>query len=74
LDINLEDLGGQMSNGFDLLALIRADQELCHISVIVSSGMNYQEESKAAGASGFMMKPYMPDDLLDLIKANISNT
>ena len=72
LDVNLDDLGSQLTNGFDLLAAIRKDQDLCHINVIVSSGMNYLEESKAAGAAGFVMKPYMPDDLLDLIKTNIS--
>ena len=52
LDVNLDDLGSQLTNGFDLLAAIRKDQDLCHISVIVSSGMNYHEESKAAGADG----------------------
>ena len=72
LDINLDNLGSQMTNGFDLLAAIRRDQDLCHISVIVSSGMNYLEESKAAGAAGFVMKPYMPDDLLDMIRTNIT--
>jgi CheY-like chemotaxis protein len=73
LDINLDDLGSQLTNGFDLLAAMRNNEDLCHIRVIVSSGMNYQEESKTAGAVGFVMKPYMPDDLLDMIKANISN-
>jgi len=72
LDVNLKNLGNEMDNGFDLLAAIRGNSELCHISVIVSSGMNYQEESKSAGADGFIMKPYMPDDLLTLIKTNIS--
>jgi DNA-binding response OmpR family regulator len=34
--------------------------------------MNYQEESRTAGADGFIMKPYMPDDLLNLIKTTLS--
>jgi hypothetical protein len=34
--------------------------------------MNYHQESKEAGADGFVMKPYMPDDLLDLIKTTIT--
>ncbi len=71
LDINLKNLGDEMGSGFDLLAAIRGNQELCQTRVIVSSGMNYQEESKSAGADGFIMKPYMPDDLLNLIKENI---
>ena len=72
LDVNLKNLGVRWDSGFDLLAALRADQELCQIGVIISSGMNYHEESKQAGADGFIMKPYMPDDLLNLIKQNLS--
>lgn len=72
LDVNLKNLGDEMGSGFELLAALRGNQDLCQTSVIISSGMNYHEESKAAGADGFIMKPYMPDDLLNLIKLNIS--
>ena len=72
LDVNLKNLGGRITSGFDLLPLIRQDEELCQICVIISSGMNYQDESKAAGADGFIMKPYMPDTLLKLIKSKLN--
>lgn len=72
LDVNLKNLGVHWASGFDLLAALRQDQDLCKIGVIVSSGMNYHEESKQAGANGFIMKPYMPDDLLNLIKITLS--
>ena len=72
LDVNLSNFGGEMTNGFELLAAIRKDEELCQTGVIISSGMNYTEESKAAGADGFVMKPYMPDDLLAMIRENIA--
>jgi len=72
MDVNLKNLGGGMPSGFDLLAAIRADQDLCQTGVIMLSGMDYRGESKAAGANGFLMKPYMPDDLMKLIKTAIS--
>ena len=69
LDVNLKNLGVRC---FELLTALREDQDLCRIGVIISSGMNYQEESRTAGADGFIMKPYMPDDLLNLIKTTLS--
>ena len=51
---------------------MRADDELKNIGVVMSSGMSYQKESQEAGADGFVMKPYMPDVLLNLIKEIIS--
>ena len=71
MDVNLKNFGIQDITGFDLLKQIRADDELKHIGVVMSSGMSYQQESAEAGADGFVMKPYMPDDLLKLIKATI---
>ena len=71
MDVNLKNLGIKIS-GFDMLASIRADAGLAHMSVIMSSGNDYRIESKEAGANGFMLKPYMPDDLVNLIKKTIN--
>jgi CheY-like chemotaxis protein len=68
LDVNLKNFGIHDITGFDMLKEMRADDDLRNIGVIMSSGMNYQQESKEAGADGFVMKPYMPDSLLNLIK------
>lgn len=72
LDVNLKNFGIHDFSGFDLLKRVRADDEMNKIGVIMSSGLNYRLESKEAGADGFMMKPYMPDDLLELIKTTIT--
>jgi len=72
LDVNLKNFGIHDITGFDMLKEMRADNELKDIGVIMSSGMNYQHESKEAGADGFVMKPYMPDSLLSMIKEIIS--
>jgi len=71
LDVNLKNFGISDYTGFDLLKQMRASDDLDRISVIMSSGMNYHQESKEAGADGFVLKPYMPDDLLELIKTSI---
>jgi CheY-like chemotaxis protein len=73
LDVNLKNFGIQDRDGFDVLRAIRADDGLKSIGVVMSSGMNYQRECDEAGADGFVMKPYMPDDLLDLIRETIAN-
>jgi CheY-like chemotaxis protein len=72
LDVNLKNFGINDIDGFDLLKRMRSDDEMKGIGVIMSSGMNYRQESREAGADGFVMKPYMPDDLLELIKTTIA--
>ena len=73
LDVNLKNLGINHVTGLDLVGQIRSNDETKHTSVIMSSGINYRQESKKAGADGFILKPYMPDDLLKLIKETIIN-
>ena len=72
LDVNLKNLGINHVTGLDLVGQIRSNNHTKHTGVILSSGINYRQESKAAGADGFIMKPYMPDDLLTLIKETIT--
>ncbi|MEJ2597160.1 MAG: response regulator [Anaerolineales bacterium] len=63
IDVNLQAI-----DGFDLLDDIRRDPALDSMRVIMSSGMDFQEKSLQVGADGFLLKPYMPDDLLEKIK------
>jgi CheY-like chemotaxis protein len=39
----------------------------------MSSGANVKEECMSSGANGFLLKPYMPDDLITLLKKNIKS-
>jgi CheY-like chemotaxis protein len=66
-------LAGGIS-GIDLLDSIRQDEELQPTRVVITSGMNYEEAALAAGADGFLQKPYMVDDLLDLVHRTLPNT
>jgi DNA-binding response OmpR family regulator len=68
LDVNLKG-----ANGLDLLGKIRADETLKDIFVVLSSGMDYRQESLARGADDFLMKPYMPDDLMKILNQRMKN-
>ena len=72
IDVNLKNLGINHITGLDLVGLIRSNNDTKHTGLILSSGINYRQESKAAGADGFILKPYMPDDLLKLIEETIT--
>ena len=66
LDVHLRQL-----NGLDLLRKLREDDELKSIRVLVSSGMDLSAQSRMEGADDFILKPYMPDDLVGRIHATL---
>ena len=67
-DLTLIDVNLRQANGLDILEQIRANIELKDIKVLMSSGMDVGHECLQAGADGFMLKPYMPDELINKIK------
>ncbi len=71
LDVHLRG-AGQEQSGFDLLAQIRADADVRNVRVILTSGIDFSDKSKDALADGFILKPYMPNDLISLIKKILS--
>jgi DNA-binding response OmpR family regulator len=62
LDVNLRDL-----DGVELLQQIKADPRLNALKIIMSSGSDFKDVCLDFGADGFLMKPYMPDDLISMI-------
>jgi CheY-like chemotaxis protein len=65
IDVNLRQ---GSATGMELLSLIRQQSDLWDLRVIMSSGMDYRRECRLQGANGFLLKPYMPDDLIGLLK------
>jgi DNA-binding response OmpR family regulator len=63
LDVHL---GGV--SGFDLLQLIKSNGSTGSLKVLMSSGMEIGKEARLRGADGFILKPYMPDELVLQIK------
>jgi len=68
-DIILLDVNLRHNNGIDILSAIRANPIFDNIRVIMSSGMDYKHECLEKGAQGFIMKPYMPNDLIKIVRS-----
>lgn len=63
LDVNLPG-----ESGLDVVRAMRADDLFTNTRVIMASGMSVKNECLASGADDFLLKPYMPDELINLIK------
>ncbi len=59
LDVHLRQI-----NGFDLLHVIRQDPEFSSMRVLMSSGIDFSARCLDEGADDFILKPYMPDELV----------
>jgi DNA-binding response OmpR family regulator len=68
VDVNLHQF-----NGLDLLRKIRSEPDLVDTRVVMSSGMDYSTRCLQEGADGFILKPYMPDDLIQMIRKALNS-
>jgi two-component system nitrogen regulation response regulator NtrX len=69
LDVFLNNFHGNDIDGFELLKQIRgSSKDIRNVKVIMSSGIDFEQKSEKSGADGFIHKPYMPDDLIALVK------
>lgn len=59
-------------DGLNLLKELRQQPELCDAKVIMSSGIDFKIESERLGADNFLHKPYMPEELIDVIREVLS--
>jgi CheY-like chemotaxis protein len=59
-------LGGQ--NGLQILESIRNNHNLADVRIVMTSGLNMKDECLERGASAFLLKPFMPDDLINVLK------
>jgi CheY-like chemotaxis protein len=73
-DVLLMDVHLPHANGLDVLAQLRKDAETRDLKVVMTSGLNLELECKNYGADDFLLKPYMPDDLLDLLKRTLNHS
>jgi two-component system cell cycle response regulator DivK len=67
-DVILMDVNLRQMNGFDLLQRIKDEEDIKTVKVLMSSGIDFQEACSKAGADGFILKPYMPDALIQQIR------
>ena len=55
-------------SGMEILEAIRKNQQLSSVRIVMTSGMNVKEECISRGANAFLLKPFMPDDLIRALK------
>ncbi len=67
MDVFLNVSSEHEKDGLVLLQNIRAHPDLADVKVVMSSGIDFSEESRRYSADGFIHKPYMPEDLIRLI-------
>jgi DNA-binding response OmpR family regulator len=72
MDVILHQSGEEDVSGFDLLHQIRQNGELKDTRVLMSSGIDFTYRCHIEGADGFILKPYMPDDLIERIKQTLA--
>jgi DNA-binding response OmpR family regulator len=71
--LTLIDVHLRQISGLEILKMIRQDAELKELRVLMSSGMDVGHKCLQAGADGFLLKPYMPDELIKKILDIVNN-
>ena len=67
--ILLMDIHLSNENGLEVSRQIKANHATSNVCIILQSGMDLEDASKAAQANHFLLKPYMPETLIDLLHA-----
>jgi CheY-like chemotaxis protein len=62
---------GQQS-GLEILERLRGSPHTKDLVVVMTSGMNVKAECMERGADAFLLKPYMPDELIQVLQAAIA--
>ncbi len=68
-DILLIDIFLGDKNGLDIVRQVRKAPDLNKVRIIMASGIDKTDECMAVGADEFLLKPYMPNELFDLLRA-----
>jgi DNA-binding response OmpR family regulator len=71
-DLVLLDVHIRQISGFDVARQLRQAPELKNIRILMASGLDHNDECLAAGADHFILKPFMPDDLIMRIRALVN--
>lgn len=70
-DVILLDVHLSQQSGLDILDSLRSSQDTADVRVVMSSGASVKDECMRRGANAFLLKPYMPDDLIAILKRTI---
>jgi DNA-binding response OmpR family regulator len=63
-DVLLLDVHLGKISGIDILRQLRANAQTQKTRIVMTSGMDVKDQCINCGADTFLMKPYMPDELI----------
>lgn len=64
MDYHLADM-----DGVEIIRQLRATEAFANTPIIMTSGLDVEDEAKEAGASTFLIKPFEPGDLPGLFSS-----
>lgn len=67
-DILFMDVHLGRQSGMDIVESIRKDPQIASVRVVMTSGLNVKEECLQRGADDFLLKPFMPADLIGILQ------
>jgi CheY-like chemotaxis protein len=67
-DVLIMDVHLRYQNGLEVLKTIHKQELPWKLYILMASGMDLRYECMQAGADGFLMKPYMPEELTRQLK------
>jgi DNA-binding response OmpR family regulator len=67
-DVLIMDIHLRTHNGIDITRSLRMYPDLSYLKIIITSGMDQSYKSLTAGANFFLLKPYMPDELIKILR------
>jgi CheY-like chemotaxis protein len=73
-DVLLLDVHLSRQSGLEILDELRKSTDLKDVRVVMSSGASVKEECMRRGANGFLLKPFMPDDLISILRQTIQSS
>ena len=69
-DILFMDVHLGHQSGMEAVESIRNNSQIADVRVVMTSGMNVKDECLRRGADSFLLKPFMPADLIGVLKRN----
>lgn len=72
-DLVLMDVFLTGGDGLEVLRRLRTTAGMEALPVVMTSGMELSAECEAAGATGFLLKPYTPDQLSELMRRSLDH-
>ncbi len=73
-EILITDVYLQYFSGIDLVGKIRQNKNLGSMYIIMTSGENLHQKCADTGADYFLLKPYMPDILINILHSHFLHT